>query len=61
MRPVERISDANMQPYYDTLRRTHEQRAKQVSDKSLLSTSPDEIKRQIEEFEKLNRRIHIVV
>jgi hypothetical protein len=62
VRPVESTSDASWQVYQDDIKRRLQQtRNNNVPDNSLLATSPEEIKRQIEQFREQQERIHIVV
>lgn len=57
--PVDAIYNAAMWEKYIELRR--EQARVEPSDSSLLATSPEEVKRQIERFREQQERIHIVV
>lgn len=57
--PVDAIYNAAMwDRYLETVRANAKQ---EPSDSSLLATSPEEVKRQIERFREQQERIHIVV
>lgn len=59
MTPVDAIYNAAMwDRYLETVRANAKQ---EPSDSSLLATSPEEVKRQIERFREQQERIHIVV
>lgn len=59
MKPVDAIYNAAMWDRYLEVKRA--QAKQEPSDTSLLSSSPEEIKRQVERFREQQERIHIVV
>lgn len=59
VKPVDAIYNAAMWDRY--LEVVRAQAKQEPSDSSLLSTSPEEVKRQIERFREQQERIHIVV
>lgn len=59
MKPIDAIYNAALWEKYVEIRQSQAKQA--PSDSSLLATSPEEIKRQIERFREQQERIHIVV
>jgi len=57
--PIDAIHNAAMWEKYIELRREYARQA--PDDRSLLATSPEEIKYQVERFREQQERIHIVV